>query len=116
MYAIRSYYDTARIELNEEQAQALALIRSAAQAADGASSTVLVQGVTGSGKTEVYMRARWTEQAAGIELPPRVTAVPVDAGGVPAEWIRAGAGGDGAVVYFHGGGYVVGSIATHRFV
>src|ERR1700688_1503682 len=44
-----------------------------------------------------------------------VTCEPVDAGGVPAEWIAApGAIADRAILYLHGGGYVLGSINTHR--
>jgi epsilon-lactone hydrolase len=40
---------------------------------------------------------------------------PVNAGGVPAEWISAtGAADDRVILYVHGGGYVMGSIATHR--
>lgn len=40
---------------------------------------------------------------------------PVNAGGVPAEWIAAsGAADDRVLLYLHGGGYVMGSIATHR--
>ncbi len=40
---------------------------------------------------------------------------PVNAGGVPAEWIAAnGAANDRVILYVHGGGYVMGSIATHR--
>jgi acetyl esterase/lipase len=40
---------------------------------------------------------------------------PVNAGGVPAEWIAAaGAVDDRVILYVHGGGYVMGSIATHR--
>lgn len=39
----------------------------------------------------------------------------VDAGGVPAEWTTATSSRDGRVlVYFHGGGYVMGSAAGHR--
>ena len=39
----------------------------------------------------------------------------VDAGGVPAEWIAApGAIADRVILYLHGGGYVLGSIKTHR--
>jgi monoterpene epsilon-lactone hydrolase len=44
-----------------------------------------------------------------------VTCEPVDAGGVPAEWIAApGAVKDRVILYLHGGGYVIGSINTHR--
>jgi acetyl esterase/lipase len=40
---------------------------------------------------------------------------PVDAGGIPAEWVVApGAADDRIVYYLHGGGYVMGSINTHR--
>jgi monoterpene epsilon-lactone hydrolase len=39
----------------------------------------------------------------------------VEAGGVPAEWIVApGAAADRVILYLHGGGYVMGSVNTHR--
>lgn len=48
-------------------------------------------------------------------VPADVTCEKVDAGGVPAEWISApGATADRVILYLHGGGYVVGSINTHR--
>jgi epsilon-lactone hydrolase len=44
-----------------------------------------------------------------------VTCEPVIAGGVAAEWIAApGAVQDRVILYLHGGGYVIGSINTHR--
>jgi acetyl esterase/lipase len=47
--------------------------------------------------------------------PEGVTYQPVDAGGVPAEWtMPAGADPDRVLLYLHGGGYSVGSIASHR--
>jgi monoterpene epsilon-lactone hydrolase len=40
---------------------------------------------------------------------------PVDAGGIPAEWLRpTGADGSRVVLYLHGGGYMQGSIVSHR--
>jgi monoterpene epsilon-lactone hydrolase len=40
---------------------------------------------------------------------------PVNAGGVKSEWVTApGADAGRAVLYLHGGGYVIGSINTHR--
>jgi acetyl esterase/lipase len=40
---------------------------------------------------------------------------PVDAGGIPAEWLTpADAGTERVILYLHGGGYVLGSINTHR--
>jgi acetyl esterase/lipase len=64
----------------------------------------------------------WAERRAGMEaavavfpLAEGVALTPVDANGVPAEWQgRAGAPDDTALLYFHGGGYAIGSIATHR--
>lgn len=39
----------------------------------------------------------------------------VSAGGVPAEWTSTpGADGNAAVLYVHGGGYVIGSLDSHR--
>ncbi len=46
---------------------------------------------------------------------PPATVSEVDAGGVPAEMILADGGSDdAATLYLHGGGYVIGSPATHR--
>jgi epsilon-lactone hydrolase len=43
------------------------------------------------------------------------TATPVDAGGLPAEWVMADhAAADQRLLYLHGGGYVICSPATHR--
>ncbi|MGA9575837.1 MAG: alpha/beta hydrolase [Lysobacterales bacterium] len=41
--------------------------------------------------------------------------LPVDAGGIPAEWVIApGADGSRRMLYIHGGGFVVGSPKSHR--
>jgi epsilon-lactone hydrolase len=46
---------------------------------------------------------------------PQVKCEPVSAGGVKAEWITApNAAADRAILYLHGGGYIMGSINTHR--
>jgi monoterpene epsilon-lactone hydrolase len=62
------------------------------------------------------------EQRAQMELgftqfkvPPDVHCEPVDAGGVPAEWVTTpNVLPERVVYYLHGGGYVIGSINTHR--
>ena len=62
------------------------------------------------------------EMRAGIEamagvavMPEDVSCEKVSAGGVPAEWVRAADIDPGRVIlYLHGGGYVIGSINTHR--
>ncbi len=59
------------------------------------------------------MRAVMEEMSAPV--PSDVKCTPVNAGGVPAEWIVApGAADDCFLLYLHGGGYVMGSINTHR--
>jgi len=61
------------------------------------------------------MRAAMESLMGAIPPPEDAKLEPVDAGGVPAEWTTAdGADSGRVVVYFHGGGYTLGSIATHR--
>ena len=53
--------------------------------------------------------------AAKFPVAPDVTCDKVDAAGVPAEWVVApGAESRRVLLYLHGGGYVIGSINTHR--
>jgi acetyl esterase/lipase len=48
-------------------------------------------------------------------LPDDVTVETVSANGVPAQWISTpGVTTDSAVLFFHGGGFVIGSAASHR--
>jgi acetyl esterase/lipase len=64
-------------------------------------------------KTPQDFRAAFEEIAAPV--PPDIKSERVDAGGVDAEWVTApGAANDHAVLYLHGGGYVIGSVRTHR--
>jgi monoterpene epsilon-lactone hydrolase len=64
--------------------------------------------------------ASLAQRRAGMEriserVPPDVICEKVNAGGVNAEWIAApGATADRIILYLHGGGYVLGSINTHR--
>ncbi|MDH4146912.1 MAG: alpha/beta hydrolase [Acidimicrobiia bacterium] len=62
-----------------------------------------------------HQKMRVMQDKVGGKFPEGVLGTPVDAGGVPAEWIDApGAAQDAAVLYLHGGGYVAGSIDSHR--
>jgi epsilon-lactone hydrolase len=64
-------------------------------------------------KTPQEFRAVFEEMAA--PAPPDIKSERVNAGGVDAEWVSApGAETDRAVLYLHGGGYVIGSVKTHR--
>ncbi|MES5487387.1 alpha/beta hydrolase [Bradyrhizobium sp. INPA03-11B] len=59
------------------------------------------------------MRSDWDEAFAGC--PVSVTCQPVSAGGVDGEWlVPSGAPRDKAILYFHGGGFRIGSVASHR--
>ncbi|HET6610068.1 MAG TPA: alpha/beta hydrolase [Rhodopila sp.] len=66
--------------------------------------------------TEVAQR-RLDIDARGrsFPLPPDVTVEKIDAGGVPAEWTSTPhAAADQAILFLHGGGYVIGSLDSHR--
>jgi epsilon-lactone hydrolase len=53
--------------------------------------------------------------SAATPRPPGTTVEPVDAGGVPAEWLTAAGADSGRVLlYLHGGAYQIGSPATLR--
>jgi len=69
------------------------------------------------GSNVAEMRAAMDAMSAAIPPPEDITHTPVDAGGVPAEWSSADVADSGRVViYFHGGAYVMGSIASHRIL
>ena len=60
-------------------------------------------------------RAQMEVGLTQFQLPTDVRCDPVDAGGVPAEWITTpGVVAERVICYLHGGGYVLGSIDTHR--
>ncbi len=66
-------------------------------------------------KTTDDDRASYERMLASMPMADDIETERVGAGGVPAEWIRApGAQANRVMLYFHGGGYVVGSMRTHR--
>lgn len=63
--------------------------------------------------------ATWPQRRQGMAafarpLEDDCKAEPVDAGGVPAEWVTAPNAGELTVLYLHGGGYCIGSLDSHR--
>ena len=65
--------------------------------------------------TVAEFRQLYEEMARQFPVPDGVTIDAVSAGGVPAEMVRAqGARTDAAMLYLHGGGYIIGSPGTHR--
>jgi monoterpene epsilon-lactone hydrolase len=75
-----------------------------------------MKAMTESGaKTPQELRVVFEKFASGTPMPPDIKCEKVSAGGVEAEWISApNSSADRAVLYVHGGGYVLGSINTHR--
>ena len=62
-------------------------------------------------------RAGFEQGYSSMPIPDEVSFEPVDAGGVAAEWVTPPeVVGNRAIVYLHGGGYVVGNLNTHRHV
>ncbi len=60
-------------------------------------------------------RNTWEELAKMAKVPKDVKCESINAGGVPAEWISApDAVKTQVILYLHGGGYMSGSINTHR--
>jgi monoterpene epsilon-lactone hydrolase len=69
----------------------------------------------GRGTGIAQMRKQWDEFVAPSPLPARTQAV--EANGVPCRWVEAdGATRERIVVFFHGGGYQIGSPASHHNV
>ncbi len=61
------------------------------------------------------MRADIDALGSMLPLSEDVVLEPVDAGGVPAAWVTAAGARPGCVIlYLHGGGYIIGSIKSHR--
>jgi epsilon-lactone hydrolase len=68
-------------------------------------------------RSDDYRQRRRDIDARGLEygLPTDVAVEPVTAGGVRAEWTSTpGDTSEAAILYLHGGGYVIGSLDSHR--
>ncbi|MFZ1889904.1 MAG: alpha/beta hydrolase [Candidatus Binataceae bacterium] len=62
-------------------------------------------------------RAGFEQMTVMLPVEADVKCQPVNAGGVKAEWVSApGADAGRVILYLHGGGYVIGSINTHRAI
>lgn len=61
------------------------------------------------------LRSFFEAMASSFPVPDGAKSTPAEMGGVPGEWIEMpGSSADRVVLYLHGGGYVIGSIHTHR--
>ena len=62
-------------------------------------------------------RAGFEQMTVMLPVEADVKCEPVNAGGIKAEWVSApGADAGRVILYLHGGGYVIGSINTHRAI
>jgi acetyl esterase/lipase len=77
-------------------------------------STLRAAKISGEASIE-ETRAGWEKFAASFVPAADITFKPVSARGVPAEWVTApDSDPNRTVLYFHGGGYTIGSIASYR--
>ncbi len=89
-----------------------------------AKSQALQDIITALRSRPIPMDVSWADRRKAMEdwqaalaIPADVKTQPVDAGGVRAEWVwRPDSDLDRAILYLHGGGYAIGSIATHRYL
>lgn len=73
------------------------------------------QGIANSGLSIEQRREMMEESQAAIATPADISVTEVDIDGLPGCWISApGARNDTVVIYYHGGGYVMGSLKTHQ--
>jgi acetyl esterase/lipase len=88
---------------------------SSAQLEKVIADVVATFGSWGPQTTLAEMRKGWDDLFSNVKPSVGAKTEKIDAGGVKAEWMTApGAGADRAILYFHGGGYVLGSIHSHR--
>ena len=67
--------------------------------------------------TPELLRERFGRLVDFLPAPDDMVSEPVDAGGVPGEFISMpGADASRCIYYLHGGGYVIGSVASHRIL
>ena len=62
----------------------------------------------------IAAQRRRVEALARLTRPRSIAVEPATLGGVPGEWLRPPGATGGSILYLHGGGYCVGTAATHR--
>ena len=84
----------------------------ASQELQGVLAMLKAQPIDNGGSTLEEQRAGIDALGTMFPLPVDVTLEKVTAAGVSAEWLTPPGAGDAVVLYLHGGGYVIGSIAS----
>lgn len=76
---------------------------------------MLAEFAKNAGTSIADQRAAYSGIKSIFPTPPDVDVKPTRIGGVPGEWlVPPDTGEDAALLYFHGGGYVIGSLDSHR--
>ncbi|GAA5085114.1 acetyl esterase/lipase [Thermocatellispora tengchongensis] len=77
----------------------------------------LKERATGTRLTIEEMRAAGEQFGALTAEPAGVTYTPADVAGIPGQWIEpADATGEGTLLFLHGGGYMMGSVNSHKWL
>ncbi len=85
------------------------------QAQERAEIAALVDALTAAGWPDGLAAERAAMEAEATPLAPDIAAISMHLAGRPAELlVGAGGGGAGTCLYLHGGGYVYGSLLSHR--
>ena len=76
----------------------------------------MIRGIVANPNATIQeQRASFEASMGMMPTPPNTKVTPVKVDGIPAEWVDAPtARADHAILYLHGGGYVIGSPVTHR--
>jgi len=76
----------------------------------------MIRGIVANPSATIQeQRASFEASMGMMPTPPNTRVTPVKVDGIPAEWVEApNARADHAILYLHGGGYVIGSPVTHR--
>ncbi len=73
------------------------------------------EGIAAEGLSMQERREGMEAMQAALPMPDDIETTAVDIGGIPGRWVVApGARDDAFVIYYHGGGYVMGSLDTHQ--
>ncbi|MDO9460834.1 MAG: alpha/beta hydrolase [Alphaproteobacteria bacterium] len=76
----------------------------------------MIRGIVANPNATIQeQRASFENSMGMMPTPPNTKVTPVKVDGIPAEWVESpSARADHAILYLHGGGYVIGSPVTHR--
>src|SRR5689334_21891469 len=69
-----------------------------------------------TGSTPAEWREEFIALYANFKVSPKAVREPIDFGAFDGEWFRVGGAPGKAIIYFHGGGYMLGSSKSHQAI